>query len=90
MERETRREGIGKYNYHCQRLHVNFIMHKTQSSIRRSNHRVLMLGGHSKEHSTVTLSYVLAAVSVRYEEGKQRIERANGKAFERGHGGWGI
>src|SRR5208282_2148292 len=35
-----------------------------------------MLRGHSKEHSTVTLSYVLAAVSVRYEEGKQRIERA--------------
>jgi len=33
LERGTRREGIEKYNYHCQRLHVKFIMHKTQSSI---------------------------------------------------------
>ena len=49
-----------------------------------------MLRGHSKEHSTVTLSDVLAAVSVRFEEGKQRIERANGKECERGHGGWGY
>jgi len=46
--------------------------------------------GHSKEHSTVTLSDVLAAVSVRFEEGKHRIERGNGEECERGHGGWGI
>jgi hypothetical protein len=29
----ARREVIGKYNYHCQRLQVKFIMHKTQSFI---------------------------------------------------------
>ena len=39
------------------------------------HHRVLMLCGHSKEHSTVTFSDVLAAVSVRFEEGKQRMEK---------------
>ena len=37
IERGTRREGIGKYNYHCRRLHVKFIMHKTQSSIQALN-----------------------------------------------------
>jgi len=37
-----------------------------------------MLRGHAKEHSTVTLSDFLAAVSVRFEEGKERIGRANG------------
>ena len=49
-----------------------------------------MLRGHSKEHSTVTLSDVLAVVSVRFELGKQRIENVNGKGCERGHGGLGI
>ena len=40
--------------------------------------------------ATVTLSDVLAAVSVRVEKGKQRIERANGNECEIGHGGWGY
>ena len=85
----TRREGIGKYNYHCQRLHVKFIIHKTQSSIQAIKPQSAD-ASRSKEHSTVTLSDVLVAISVRFEEGKQRIERANEKECERGYGGWGI
>ena len=82
----TRREGIGKYNYyHCQRLHVKFIMHKTQSSIQAIKLQSADASRPFKEHSTVTLSDVLTAVSVHFEEGKQRIERANGKECERGH-----
>src|SRR5208282_87755 len=66
----TRREGIGKYNYHCQKLHVKFIMNKTQSSIQAINPQSADGSRHSKEHSTVTLSDGIAAVSVRFERGE--------------------
>jgi len=76
---ETRNEGTGKcIYYHCQRLHAQFIMHKTRSSIPAINkpHSVDALRP-CKGKQKGSLSYFLAAVSERSEEANERIGRAN-------------
>ena len=75
----TRNEGTGKcIYYHCQRLHAQFIMHKTRSSIPAINkpHSVDALRP-CKGKQKGSLSYFLAAVSERSEEANERIGRAN-------------
>jgi hypothetical protein len=81
LGRGTLREGTGKciYNYyHCQRLHVQVIIHKTRSSIQALKPQSVDASRPCKGTLTVTLSDFLAAVSVRVEKGKERIGRANG------------
>jgi len=60
-------------------------MHKTGSSIQALKQPSVDASRSCKGVLTVTLSDFLAAVIVRFEKGKERIGRANGKECERGH-----
>ena len=75
---ESRREGTGKciYNYHCQRLHVQFIMHKTRSSIKTLKQCAIREGRISQ---TSSRSYVRLAVGEGREGGRTGIGKGNWK-----------
>jgi hypothetical protein len=60
-------------------------MQKPRSSIQALKQQSVDASWPCREALTVTLSDFLAAVIVRFEKGKERIGRANGKECERGH-----